>query len=149
MTNPTQLTIEHLAAYLPYGVKVKSIDIFIGDPVFTLGVETISGTHAGMNWVLSDSFKPILRPLSQLTVPITHNGETFEPLYELGDRRADERMGYNDHYIDYINTENSGKGIDWLNEPWFIVQYLLEWHFDVFGLIEAGLAVSMNPDGTI
>lgn len=29
------------------------------------------------------------------------------------------------------------------------IQYLHSLHFDTFGLIEAGLAVAMNPDGTI
>ena len=91
----------------------------------------------------------ILRPLSDLTRTITHNGREIDPLHELGDALNDENMGYPDHYIDYINPENSGKDIDWLSEPWFIVQQLLEWHFDVFDLGSDNLCVYMNPDGTL
>lgn len=139
MNKPTQLTIEHLAAYLPYGVKVKSIDIFIGDPVFTLAAETISGTRAGMNWVLSDSFKLVLRPLSQLTEQITHNGETFVPM----DRIKSEMPYSIEIMLSSVSEINPN------DTPYGIVTRCLSWHFDVFGLIEAGLVVSMNPDGTI
>lgn len=153
MNKPTQLTIEHIAAYLPYGVKVKSIDIFIGDPVFTLAAETISGTHAGMNWVLSDSFKLVLRPLSQLTVPITHNGETFVPIkriltdfdYDMSRVFVKGSCVLLDCMLDNMTLLNCNLEYLGYNKA----QLLLSWHFDVFGLIEAGLAVSMNPDGTI
>lgn len=139
MNKPTQLTIEHIAAYLPYGVKVKSIDIFIGDPVFTLAAETISGTHAGMNWVLSDSFKLVLRPLSQLTEQITHNGDTFTPL---------ERLNHVTMMNGKLQLRGEVEGFH--PDPVFEdYRFLHSLHFDTFGLIEAGLAVSMNPDGTI
>lgn len=139
MNTPTQLTTEHLAAHMPYGVKVKSIDIFIGDPVFTLAAETISGTHAGMNWVLSDSFKLVLRPLSQLTEQITHNGETFVPM-----DRVKSEMPYSiEIMLSSVSEINPN------DTPYGIVTRCLSWHFDVFSLGDNGPCVYMNPDGTI
>ena len=136
-----ELTIEHRCAYAPHGVQVLAKG---GLPPYA--DEIIIPKHCGL---LVTEGKMILRPLSDLTRTITHNGREIDPLHELGDALNDENMGYPDHYIDYINPENSGKDIDWLSEPWFIVQQLLEWHFDVFDLGSDNLCVYMNPDGTL
>ena len=73
-------------------------------------------------------YKPILRPLSQLTQEIEHNGESFIPmdvLYELF-RKTDL------FYFDKTNL---------FRNPYEIIEKLIEWHFDVFGLINDGLAI--------
>jgi len=96
-----ELTIEHLAAYLPYGVKVKVLDPDRKYPyqrkdVFGFG--TLCGVTDNANEIdvrLDNSYdgssdcvdtsdcKLLLRPLSQLTETIEHGGERFVPMIEL------------------------------------------------------------------
>lgn len=126
-----QLKIEHLSAYLPYGLKITSIH------------KLHSGTGIGsIKHILttkSKLYKPILRPLSDLTKEIEHNGERFVPIerlaclydFELSDRYF-IRM-----YID------GGYTTSLLELPYILVQKLLEWHFNVFNLPE-DLYVDIN-----
>jgi hypothetical protein len=66
----------------------------------------------------------VLRPLSELT------------------RKELELQGF-DSYIDYLTYEN--KGSEWtLKAPFFMVQYLLSKHYDIFNLIENNLAIDIN-----
>lgn len=76
-----------------------------------------------------DTIKLILRPLSDLTKEITHNGETFVPYEKL-----------NLCYSDVCNFLNEDL---WIGQWWDYekVCKLLEWHFDTFGLIENNLAI--------
>ena len=74
-----KLTIEHLAPYVPYGLKVL---------VEEYGIELVVGIHGNDIITTEDNahfsaVKPILRPLSYLTKEIEHNGEKFVPLVEL------------------------------------------------------------------
>lgn len=110
-----KLELKHLAGYLPYGLKYKDIpDGFEG--IRELGLFDI-------DWCLVNG-KPILRPLSGLT------------------RKELELEGF-DSYIDYLTYEN--KGSEWtLKAPFNMVQYLLSQHFDIYGLIENGLAIDIN-----
>lgn len=133
MNTPTQLTIEHLAAYLPYGVdKITRHSLpGVGDYQSKL--------MCGDLCIISKEMRLILRPLSQLTEQITHNGETFVPM----DRIKSEMPYSIEIMLSSVSEINPN------DTPYGIVTRCLSWHFDVFGLIEAGLAVSMNPDGTI
>jgi hypothetical protein len=83
---------------------------------------------------INSSYKPILRPLSDLTKEIEVNGERFVPIVELS-------------Y--YANEQtNKGKvGLEWgiVNTfPYLDIQKLLSWHFDIYNLIEQGLAIDIN-----
>lgn len=117
---------------------------------------------------------PILRPLSDLTKEIGVDGEKFVPIVELArsnhvlydDEFEISNMICKDTYcyIDYFdnsfdsqhrfyydftgktfqcgkidpNEHNSIRnGLDLFNK-------LFQWHFDVFGLIESGLAIDIN-----
>lgn len=85
-----------------------------------------------------DSFdwKPILYDLSYLTKEIEHEGEKFVPIKKL------KKYGFyrveNDEYI--LRREGSfGSWSGYYNceaLPYYIIQMLLEWHFNVFGLPE-------------
>jgi hypothetical protein len=74
--------------------------------------------------------------LSDLTKEIEHNGEKFVPIEFLSQYPS-------------LKLEDECKSImsdnRWLNHcSYFLVSYLFEWHFDVFGLIEDGLAIDLN-----
>ena len=110
-----KLKLKHLAPYLPYGVHLMN--------------EYGNWHHKTTDtyWNIKDilNYKPILRPLSDLTKV---NG------FSLSDMISH----------DYHNPF-------WLPEN-FEVKYLMHldfeklvsWHFDVFGLIEKGLAIDIN-----
>lgn len=119
-----KLELKHLAPYLPYKVKILN---GWGD------IHTMNYTHLddnGNNGVIF-GIKPILRNLSDLTKEIEHNGEKFVPIdYFLGE--------------DVDLVENAVQINDLSYLPYNIVQKLLEWNFDVFGLIEKGLAINYN-----
>jgi len=80
----------------------------------------------------------ILRPLSDLTKEIEHNGERFDPEFRIRDIYGEYYSISKAQLFDF-NWENI------LNKlPFVIVKQLLEWHFDVFGLIEQGDAIDIN-----
>jgi len=70
--------------YLFYELNVQSIDVFEGNPMFTMGLANNTPKKvASLDWVLEDKFIPYLRPLSDLAEMITHKGKEFVPILEL------------------------------------------------------------------
>ena len=116
-----KLELKHLAPYLPYQVLVGD-----GRTPFELTEYNFTNVYPYITSLY-------LRPLSDLTKEIEVNGERFVPREKI----AVHLFEY-DFLAMVINRKNT-KGI-----PFWVVQKLFEWHFDVFGLIEAGLAISYN-----
>ena len=85
--------------------------------------------------------KPLLRPLSDLTKEIEHGGEKFVPIEWLLDNR-DVDAEYD--FISALEDDWASAEDKMIFAPFSIAQKLFEWHFDVFGLIEKGLAVNIN-----
>lgn len=102
-----KLTIEHLSAYLPWGLELLiEKDIVIEPTMFFDELDTIESgivNLAGINhgtsyldncvlykreeadgYVQLENVKPILRPLSDLTKEIEVNGENFVPIEFIG-----------------------------------------------------------------
>lgn len=168
----TYLTIKHLAGYLPYGLQV------IGKThkeMWTLEGLNISETcELGGSSYRSDinEILPILRPLSDLTKEIEHNGEKFVPLLELAKIAFPKNRPFDDFHIknNYVKLDKwSHQGysfhfdikeisfdcrVDYNEKTWRtncyvpnqlkLIQKLYEWHFDIHGLIEKGLAIDIN-----
>lgn len=109
-----KLELKHLAGYLPYKLQIEDYE-----PKFMI----FDLTGANIEYVIHYKTKPILRPLSDLTKEIEVNGEKFVPYENLS---AHFEVEY------YGNMLHKN------------VEKLLEWHFDVFGLIENGLAIDIN-----
>ena len=132
-----KLELKHIAPYLPYGLKViingsdKITRMLVLNSVLfknQIEIQTVWGTYGDMG------FKPILRPLSDLTDPEWRNKIYY---FNLGctDWVTKERETWVKEY----------KHDGWLNRvPYGIVVFLLENHFDIFGLIEKGLAIDIN-----
>lgn len=131
-----KLKIEHLTPYLPY--KLKYIDKDSGEITI---MRTISAeiNLIDLGWGNAhelEEFKPILRPLSDLTKEIEHNGERFVPLYYLAGK-------YGDNIGEWVYLfKRNVQDLD--DAPYKAFQKLLSWHFDVFGLIAVGLAIDIN-----
>lgn len=83
----------------------------------------------GHNNVSDLEVKLLLRPLSDLTKEIEHNGEKFVPC---------------EFFV--ISVENMLKksDVDLDCIPYNVIKKLLEWNFDIFGLIPHGLAIDIN-----
>jgi hypothetical protein len=166
-----KLELKHLSAYLPYGLKgmSKNETVFLLSTYPTMGGGIENRT---IETFLNDGYKPILRPLSDLTKEIEHNGEKFVPIFEIGKLLGfdyltpieideneiqygwdsigmDDSQGYVFGYSNQLKTfgvwydEQEGNPI-YLSGGYDEIQKLLEWHFDIFGLIEAGLAIDIN-----
>ena len=137
-----KLELKHLTPYLPYSLRIKTKHGW--DTMTTLNEWQVNGDHEDSysyedhpNEILE--FKPILRPLSDLTKEIDVNGEKFV---------SADRLGWK---LNITPNPNQEKGLGyWLcnctyaNSSLIDMQLLFEWHFDVFGLIEKGLAIDIN-----
>lgn len=136
-----KLELKHLAPYLPYGLKWKfdgedlTHDI-VGLDITNRGVKLVSPYNDYGDCEISYG-KPLLLPMSSLYTEITHNGKTFIPQKELDWGSWNDEIGY---IVSAEYGENPRVAINVLD---FIDDYykLLEWHFDVFGLIDKGLAL--------
>ena len=131
-----KLELKHLAPYLPYGLEVA---FNLDQDGYEYGI--IDGLNKDLDIVevnacdpyVSD-IKPLLRPLSDLTKEIEHNGEKFVPI---------EYFEENYYTLDLHQQCNRViKDPRWMYQcRYMFVDYLFKWHFDVFGLIEQGLAI--------
>jgi hypothetical protein len=87
------------------------------------------------------NYRMCLRPLSDLTREITHNGETFEPMQRLVDEmECDAEWSF----IKAIEDDWASAQGKMRFAPMSIASKLLSWHFDTFGLIDSGLAIDIN-----
>lgn len=141
-----ELQLKHLAPYLAYGLELYlPIDeIKIGVLEFITDREYFTNMpHDLIN------IKPILRPLSDLTKEIEVDGEKFKDFASLLESITKTKWVYFKdeeelHNLTYSQDNNGNQYDSGLDLPYYIVQKLFEWHFDVYGLIEAGLAIDMN-----
>ena len=160
-----KLELKHLAPYLPY-----KINCLVDDEVARLNAiydsynypecvfHGIVESHKGFK-----NIKPILRPLNDLANEITHNDKKFHPLACLliskypkwfvehcdSEKYKHITIDFTGKYAEAFITYQATHSIQLdstyiLNESFNIIQKLLEWHFDVFGLIEKGLAISIH-----
>lgn len=149
-----ELTLLHIAKRLPFGLMFRSSKHQFKYQEFELlkmnglsiddnGGLNIEFLHEN-DLVFSNSMnpvKPIFRPLSDLTKEIIQGGETFVPADKL------QVIDWGDITLQSsIFREPNSIIIE--DVSWKIYQKLLEWHFDVEGLIEKGLAISVNSLNT-
>lgn len=151
-----KLSIEMLAPYLPYALKVSKIHTMHAHNGIGNIFQIIDAANKGL-----DQYKPYLRPLSQLTQEIEHNGERFVPAYKINHFKKSTGLypkgvyptitGLCDRHINEdLTTYGGGSWEGGLESDidtfqfYKLYQKLIEWHFDVFGLIEQGLALPIK-----
>lgn len=117
------LVDENRTNFKPVPMVVWAINTRRNEPRLTVGLKNdLLMKDGDMSW-----FKPVLRPLSHLTIPITHNGESFVPMDRLGWVKSygDDGMGE----LVYCQYGESPKTtvnvIEYLDD----LQKLIEWHF--------------------
>jgi hypothetical protein len=143
-----KLELKHLSPYLPYKLKCELLNYksdYVGEKYgiingfYYLGGEVHytfkDRSTAGKT---RDLIKPILRPLSDFNKFTNINGVDFYPLNEI-------HKIFNGS-IDCYKVKKMWKFNDWntKNIQYGIFIKMIEWHFDVFGLIEKGLAIDIN-----
>jgi hypothetical protein len=124
-----KLELEHLSAYLPYGLKVKHECNII----MLMTCERKQGDFLSIESVIHGYGKPILRPLSDL------QNKDLDLWIDFG-IEIDEA---NTHYL----IESLVKGTFYAKDIHFafrVREALFKMHLDVFGLIDKGLAIDMN-----
>ena len=133
-----KLELKHLAPYLPYGLKCKWNQ---SKPFELKGLQHGSDSVNNEMWIWKDKTyfigylyecKPILRPLSDLKT-IEKEIKSVDSYWYVDDYLTEKCTVdkiYPLHVIEFI--------------PYAIMQVLLKYHFDVFGLIEKGLAIDIN-----
>lgn len=136
-----KLELKHLAAYLPYGIRMYMNK---ADNTYTLhGLKKNNGIMKLISYtnsdVFSDECKPILRPLSDMTKEIEINGEKFVP-----NELISKAMFTKSQNTDFVRLKNQIANNKIHQLPYDVSQILLSWHFDIFGLIDAGLAIDIN-----
>lgn len=142
------LELKHLAPYLPYDLKFKAVykASFNIDPDI-VEIETLSCSNINIFFRKRyglKSAKPILRPLSDLTKEIEFNNNTFVPailLWQLSAKEEDDFELYGDIPELWKNALKLNFERDF---DYWIMTNLFKMHFDVFGLIEKGLAIDIN-----
>lgn len=131
-----KLELKHLTPYLPYGLR--GIDYDKKTYLFR-GLDNNGNVYWDCNEILNKKgydIAPILRPLSDLTKDIEVNGEKFVP-FDFFDEYYSPIDDYNELQKHFLNS-------DIKKMPYELIEKLFEWHFDVFGLIEQGLAIDIN-----
>ena len=139
----SELKLKHLAPYLPYGLKCHGAGIYtdesVDDQTFEPKVLTIigldpefasTGHQVGDNVMLEDCY-PILQPLSNF-------GEIqFENFH----RELSNIPNFGHYWLSWMVD---GDDLSETIIEWCVMDMLCEYHYDVFGLIEKGLAIDVN-----
>ena len=153
-----KLELKHLAAYLPYGLKYQLKGNFPtkeGVENIIEDIRKITPFDFTLKKVLEwGSCKPILRPLSDLTKQIEHNGIKFylmdfigEEVYDFPDSTFD--TDYTSYFVDLDVYLTEFQDVKWTDHhlkflPYGLIQLLLMLHFDIYNLIPNDLAIDMN-----
>jgi len=162
------LELKHIINYVGHGLEM----IFQskgGRVIYVNGIKKLdSGTVVLSNsypiWLHSSGFKPILRPLSDLTKKIEVNGKRFIPIVELA-----KLTHIKEKHIFEISQSVKGecdgvkysfgfysgsfwikklKGKKWVSHDVFnqmeLFEFMYKYKFDIHGLIEKGEAIDIN-----
>ena len=141
------LELKHILPYLLY-----KIDILIKRLKYPVSeyIEKLSLSNIGVIENKLYNVKLVLRPLSDLTKEIEIDGEKFVPI----DKILDTHSFISDIHIskfrkfkiiqEQIHILKDIKELGYKYCDYWFLQYLFEWHFDISGLIEQGLAVDIN-----
>lgn len=128
-----ELIFGDIAPYLPHGLQLYY------EPKGE--IINVRPSHFPNDWSVTFVSKPILRPLLALTKEIEHNGEVFVPIKVLEKDYSGFYFASNLEVL--FKSKNTNLYIS-MNWPLQILNKLYEWHFDVNGLIDRGLAIDIN-----
>ena len=115
------LELKDICGYLPYGLRIMRSPTNVPVVAELLDIRK-DFTILGSGHI--DTYRAVLRPMSDLTKGIIHRGEKFVPILALDKLNC----------FPISDTDKALRYYDKLNE----------WMFDYRGLISAGLAIDVN-----
>lgn len=140
-----ELELKHLAGYLPYGLKCHCLGLYVEDEeenpipleVIVCGlsyhcVEILALNEKKTECFFINDILPLLRPLSSL--------DTQELINDLHGNLPDNVFDW----IDSFNLNSVDKNEAILCAPFPVIQWCYKNHFDIYGLIDAGLAIAIE-----
>lgn len=137
-----RLKFEEIAPYLPYKVQIqhiKSKEIVIADGIMKQYEDRTFMYYWEKNYGTinaSSNYNLILRPLSDLKNEVVHEGKTYNFWSEMFIPKFEREQ------LETWITDNKaylGSSISYL-----VILEMIKHHFDVFNLIENGLAISYH-----
>ena len=140
-----ELCLQKGSVWELYLLTTDSIEFFGGEcDDFALKNDTFRIANNG-------TLKPILRPLSDLTKEIEHISYTkdLEPnLTKIIPEDFFRKHWFlsirEDGHFSTDNGDGTCTGYTYKSASYDIIILLLEWHFDIYGLIKNGLAIDIN-----
>jgi hypothetical protein len=131
---------EFMAFSLPYELTGMYLNDLVRIDFGSIGSVLMSGSKT----------KPIVHPLSDIIKPIDHKGERLTPIERIFNKdiniiRCYESSNY--YLIDYGTITDPITYFikkDIALERFFIIQFLVNYHFDLFNGIESGEAIDVN-----
>lgn len=144
------------SSYLPYGVyfineQVKKVIDERGEKYHPTKLKGILGDYMFFGKddegkkIGTKHYKAMLRPLSDLVKEIGIDGNKFIPLENLFGVNYSEWDGESETTpacVSHAYNCSKGKVLPKFL-PYWVTKQLIEWHFDVFELIENGYAVAL------
>lgn len=130
--------LKHIAGYLPYGLLGYFQDEEEDTNYYTTKIDVQC-----IEWFMCEGI-PVLRPMSDLTVEIEVNGEKFIPLVKHVESMGEHVEDFDPFFLtDYeqavLNIMSSSE-----IRTQYDLEFLLEYHFDVYDLINSGSAIDIN-----
>lgn len=136
-----ELEFKHLAAYLTCKLKCTRIKVNDNKFIKDFAIKELIGLSFNTNrecfvGIFQNSeldinqIVPFLHPLSDLTKEMREELNKIDSDYSLT--------------ANYQYFKKDGLYYEPIQMPYDYVQKLLEWHIDIFGLIDAGLAIDLN-----
>jgi len=144
-----KLELNHLASHAINGGKLRCLDdnnMWYDDSIKSINFlnETIY-TKEGCSIDASDfgdfAFM-VKRPLSDLTKEIQVNGNKFVPIEKINRTHPEYPIEIDENTVFF--TDACELNMLEMTEIYSIFQKLLEWHFDINGLIGKGWAIDIN-----
>lgn len=134
-----KLELKHLIGYLPYGLNLMIDDVICEiEGVDLHKKDTVIAER--VNYKFSE-IKPILRPLSDLTKEIEVDGDVFIAL-DIISSHLEYELNYNSEENEFSTEQINRLFI--MEIPYLAIDCMLEWYFDIYGLIENDLAIDIN-----
>ena len=149
-----RLTTKELAPYLPYGLKVIGFNNYINKDMVCDLTDRNLWTH------IESQSKPLLRPLSSLTeeeewkrklLSFLSDGRSDNYDSSIEIRTKPNQITFKIRMYYYRGLNNSElfeytvyKDLDKRFTKYSLIEWAIENHFDVFGLIDRGLALPID-----
>lgn len=137
-----KLELKHLAPYFPYGLKGISKEENLGFEIIKgysfYGNNNILCLQTNVDDIDAEVFLPILKPISDLSLLVIEEFEKYD-----GKRNGKANEEIINLFCEENGVDEIIENIDLKSLPYECIDFIFINHYDFFGLIEKGLAISI------